>query len=63
MRILTTKQTCDKIGKGRTKLWELVKAGRFPKPIKIDNGVGYVEHEVDGWISDRIAERDQGAVV
>lgn len=58
MRILTVKQTCDKIGKGRTKLWELTKDGKFPRPVKIDCGIGYLEHEVDQWIARLIAERD-----
>jgi len=61
MRILTVKDTCAKIGKGRTKLWEMTKEGRFPKPVKIDGGVGYIEHEVDAWIASLIAERDREA--
>lgn len=58
MRILTVKATCEKVGKGRTKLWQLTKDGRFPKPIKIDGGVGYLEHEVDEWIAGLAAQRD-----
>lgn len=58
MRILTVKATCQKIGKSRTKLWELTKDGRFPKPVRIDGGVGYIEGEVDAWIAALIAERD-----
>jgi predicted DNA-binding transcriptional regulator AlpA len=61
MRILTVKQTCDKLGKGRTKLWELTKDGRFPKPIRIDGGIGYLEHEVDQWIANLVAARDREA--
>lgn len=61
MRILTVKQTCEKLGKGRTKLWELTKDGRFPKPVRIDNGIGYLEHEVDQWIADLAVARDQEA--
>lgn len=58
MRILTVKATCQKIGKSRTKLWELTKDGRFPKPVKIDSGIGYLEHEVDEWIAGLVAQRD-----
>lgn len=61
MRILTVKATCEKVGKGRTKLWQLTKEGRFPKPVKIDGGIGYLEHEVDKWISDLAAKRDEAA--
>lgn len=61
MKILTAKQVCEKIGKGRTKLWELTKTGRFPQPVKIDFGVGYLEHEVDQWIAGLIDQRDKPA--
>ena len=61
MRILTVKTTCEKIGKSRTKLWELTKSGRFPQPVKIDNGIGYLEHEVDAWIAELVAKRDREA--
>lgn len=40
----------------------LIKAGRFPKPVK---GAGksnaWIETEVDGWIACKISERDAGA--
>jgi prophage regulatory protein len=40
-------------------LWRLVKAGKFPPPIKIGNGRNaWVDHEIDQWIAERIAERD-----
>ena len=42
-------------------LWRLVKAGRFPKPVKV--GVGrnaWPEDEIDAHISGLIAERDAG---
>ena len=42
-----------------TQLWRLVKAGRFPRPIKIGGGRNaWLTTEVDQYIADRIAERD-----
>jgi prophage regulatory protein len=39
--------------------WRLIKAGKFPKPIKIGQGRNaWVEDEIDQHIADRIAERD-----
>ena len=38
------------------------KEGKFPKRVRLgQNRVGWVEDEVDGWINDRIAERDKSA--
>jgi predicted DNA-binding transcriptional regulator AlpA len=38
---------------------KLVAAGRFPKPIALgQQSVGFIESEIDAWISDRMRERD-----
>jgi prophage regulatory protein len=38
---------------------KLIASGRFPKPIKLGQAsVGFLEHEINGWIDDRISERD-----
>jgi predicted DNA-binding transcriptional regulator AlpA len=58
MRILSVKETCQRIGKGRTKLWQLTRDRRFPATVRIDNGIGYLEHEVDAWIAELAAKRD-----
>ena len=40
-------------------LMRLVKAGKFPAPIRIGgNSVAFVEDEVIAWQEARIAERD-----
>ncbi len=37
----------------------LEKQGKFPKRVRLGpNRVGWLEHEIDEWIVDRIAERD-----
>lgn len=43
--------------------WRLIKAGRFPRPVKIGNGGRnvWVESEIDAYIEGKIAERDQEA--
>jgi prophage regulatory protein len=47
----------------RCHLWRLIKAGRFPKPVKLGDGArnAWVEMEIDAFIKARIAERDQAA--
>jgi prophage regulatory protein len=47
----------------RCHFWRLIKAGRFPKPVKLGDGARnvWIEMEIDAFIKDRIAERDQAA--
>jgi prophage regulatory protein len=44
----------------RTHLWRLVKAGQFPKPVKLGGGArnAWIESEIDEFISAMMAERD-----
>jgi prophage regulatory protein len=46
----------------RQHLDRLVKAGKFPKPLELGvNTRAWLEDEVDGWIAERAAERDDDA--
>ena len=46
----------------KAQLWRLVKAGTFPRPIRLGAArSAWVEGEVDAWIAERIAERDTAA--
>jgi len=52
-----------KTGLSRSHLYALAKAGQFPKPVKLsERSSAWVESEVNEWIEDRIAERDQESV-
>ena len=43
----------------RSQLYRLIRAGKFPKPIRLgENRVAFCEHEIDAWIELKIAERD-----
>jgi len=44
----------------RTHLWRLIKAGHFPRPVKLGHGSrnSWVEQEIDEWIAARVAARD-----
>jgi prophage regulatory protein len=45
-------------------LYDLMAAGRFPRPINIGaRAVGWIESEVEAWITDRMLERDAIAKV
>jgi prophage regulatory protein len=65
------KSTFLRIGKvveassiSRAYIYQLSKAGKFPKPVSLVPGgtsVAWVASEVQDWIDARIAERDGGA--
>ena len=44
----------------RTHILRLVKAGKFPKPVKLGDGArnAWVEKEIDQLIADRMAARE-----
>ena len=47
-------------GLSRSSIYRLLEFNRFPRPIRIgDRTVAWVEGEIDGFISARIAERDR----
>lgn len=47
-----------KTGLGRTKIYELMKEGRFPKARRIagSNAVGWSSLEVSAWIAEQLGE-------
>lgn len=57
-RILRKPEVLAKTGMGNTTLYARIKAGDFPQPVPISARMrGWVEEEVDAWISRRIGER------
>jgi predicted DNA-binding transcriptional regulator AlpA len=47
-------------GQSRSTRERLVEAGLYPKPVRITAGrIGFVRSEVEEWVRDRIAARDQ----
>jgi prophage regulatory protein len=59
IRILRLAQVIDMTGLGKTKIYELQAQGRFPMSVRITgHTVGWVEHEVQAWLTGRLAERN-----
>ena len=47
-----------KTGLSRSTIYEKMKSGTFPKPVKLGpRSVGWLETEVDAWLEERIADR------
>jgi prophage regulatory protein len=62
MRLLDDDALAAKgIPHGRAQLWRLVKAGKFPAPVKVGSRNCWVEAEIDEYIERLIAKRDDQA--
>jgi len=49
-----------KTGLSRSTIYEKMKNGTFPKPVKLGpRAVGWLETEVDAWIKERISQRGE----
>ena len=61
MKLIRLPEALAKTGLSRTRLYEAVNAGTFPKPCKLGpdaRAIGFVENEVDAWIAERVAARE-----
>ena len=59
LRVIRAKELKAKVGYSPMTVWRLERDGRFPKRIQLgDNAVGWIEHEIDSWIAERMAERE-----
>ena len=55
--VLRRLQVQARTGLARSTIYELIAAGKFPAPIQLtDRAVGWLAHEIDDWISSRIAQ-------
>lgn len=59
VRLLRRSEVKNLTGLGVSQLYRLMSRGQFPQPVKLsERSVAWLEHEVEGWISQRIAARD-----
>ena len=64
MKLIRLPETLAKTGLSRTRLYEAVAAGTFPKPAKLGpdaRAIGFLEAEIDEWIAARLADREVAA--
>jgi prophage regulatory protein len=56
--ILRLPRVIEVTGLGRSSLYALISAGRFPKPISLTGGrsVGWSSDLVDAWIAERLSQ-------
>jgi prophage regulatory protein len=41
-----------------THIWRLIRAGQFPKPVKIGKRNHWIDTEIDQYIADKLVQRD-----
>ena len=61
-KLIRIKSVIELTGVSKSYIYDLSNRGLFPKSIQLISGgtsVAWVESEVEGWIEERIAERDQ----
>ncbi len=59
-KILRRKQVEHRTGLSRSTIYLRIQEGSFPKPIHLGGlrAVGWLENEVDAWLNDCVANRD-----
>ena len=63
-RIVKWKDLAPIVGCSRVTIWRMEKAGDFPKRISIcAQMVGWLEHEVEAWLAQRMAVRVEDVCV
>ena len=63
-RFIRSAELKQRTGLSKTTIWRKTREGTFPKPISLSSGaVGWLEDEVEGWIDDRIADRNGARVI
>ena len=47
----------ERVGMGRTAVYELIKAGKFPRPVKVGAASAWIDVEITRWIEQLAASR------
>jgi predicted DNA-binding transcriptional regulator AlpA len=65
-QLISKKATAARVDLHEESVMRLVRAGKFPKPIRtgpsLNCRVRFVEDEVEAWISERMAARHAAAI-
>ena len=59
LAILRRRQVEQRVGLKRSTIYQQIAAGTFPAPISLGSrSVGWLSHEIERWLSDRVAARE-----
>ncbi|SFQ06756.1 transcriptional regulator, AlpA family [Nitratireductor indicus] len=60
MKFLKMNEVVQRIGLNKASIYRLMAAGEFPRSVKISEiRVAWIESEVDAWMAERVAARDE----
>ena len=55
LKILRRRQVEQRVGLTRSPLYQRIKDGAFPAPIRLGSkAVGWLEHEIDRWLAEPV---------
>ena len=58
--LLRLSEVRQRIGLSRSTIYARIAEGKFPRPVPIGaRAVGFLKAEVENWIADQVAQRDQ----
>ncbi|RTL61646.1 MAG: AlpA family phage regulatory protein [Hyphomicrobiales bacterium] len=60
-RFLRIRDVSESIGFSRGHIYELMKKGQFPKPVKVGHASLWPSSEIDEWSARQVAQRDSAA--
>ncbi len=59
--ILRIKKVLERTGLPRSSMYLQMQEGAFPEQINLGpRSVGWLEHEIDDWVAERVRQRDSG---
>jgi prophage regulatory protein len=58
VRLLSVREVCAWTGMGRTRIYDLMRVGRFPKPVKLGQSSRWASAEVEAFVAASLAARD-----
>ncbi len=53
-RIIRLPEVSQRVGLGKTAIYERIKEHTFPAPIKLGRASGWIEEEVQKWVDEQI---------
>lgn len=57
MKLIRLPQVIERVALRKTTIYERIKQGAFPQPIKLGTASVWVEQEVDEWLEKTVKER------
>lgn len=60
-RLLRMPQVENMVGLKKTVIYDSIKAGTFPKPIKLGSASVWIESEIQAWIAKQVEEQRRAA--